>query len=411
MIESIHIKNFRGIQDGKIDRFSKINLLVGPNNSGKSAVLETIYLSNTASRAAILESGSWNHDATTSDLDLLGVDPLERICERHKKNLENTQNQGTISRHFEYSSSPGFALHLRGVAGKTGLFSWQGFALALKELDSDRKFILQLENKLFGFGDTMSDASDRMVYFWERSLTHYQKGESAWLVHGQIPVARNTLFYDVSTTLNHLPFEFFSQMINTVPGWTHKIANRFKSVFPSGKNFNVIFQQLNDDRSQTQGIIAPEDNIALTIDDYGDGARSAFKLLTPLIALSELSTAEKPGVLIWEEPELFQNPQSLGKLLAEVVELIKDKPIQLFIATHSIEVVAQFVRLVNEKAINAEDLLAIRLNLQDGQLSSSAFNYQDIQDWTAMHLDLRVPDGRVDSPLQFQLAEAANDGE
>ena len=43
MIESIHIKNFRGIQDGKIDRFSKINLLVGPNNSGKSAVLETIY--------------------------------------------------------------------------------------------------------------------------------------------------------------------------------------------------------------------------------------------------------------------------------------------------------------------------------------------------------------------------------
>ena len=25
MIESIHIKNFRGIQDGKIDRFSKIN--------------------------------------------------------------------------------------------------------------------------------------------------------------------------------------------------------------------------------------------------------------------------------------------------------------------------------------------------------------------------------------------------
>ena len=96
------------------------------------------------------------------------------------------------------------------------------------------------------------------------------------------------------------------------------------------------------------------------------------------------------------------------KLLAEVTALIKDKPIQVFIATHSIEVVAQFVRLVNDKVISAEDLLALRLNLQDGQLSSSAFNHQDIQDWTAMHLDLRVPNGKVDSPLTFQLTEAAN---
>ena len=54
MIESIHLKNFRGIRSGKIDGFKKINLLVGPNNSRKSAVLEAIYLACTAEREVIL---------------------------------------------------------------------------------------------------------------------------------------------------------------------------------------------------------------------------------------------------------------------------------------------------------------------------------------------------------------------
>ena len=101
----------------------------------------------------------------------------------------------------------------------------------------------------------------------------------------------------------------------------------------------------------------------------------------------------------------------MGKLLAEVTELIKDKPIQVFIATHSIEVVAQFIRLIEEQQIKSEDLLAIRLSLQEGKLASSAFNHEEIRRWTAMNLDLRVPDGKVDSPLTFTMQEPTNDVE
>ncbi len=194
----------------------------------------------------------------------------------------------------------------------------------------------------------------------------------------------------------------------TIPGWTQKIGRRFGQIFDLTKNFNVNFFQPQDALHLTQGYISPEDKIALTIDDYGDGSRSAFKLLTPLIALAELATEKEPGVFIWEEPELFQNPQSLGKLLAEVADLIKDKPIQIFIATHSIEVVAQFVRLVEAQQIKSEDLLAIRLNLHEGKLASSAFNHEEIRRWTAMNLDLRVPQGEVDSPLRFQFKETVD---
>ena len=44
MLKDIHIQNYRGIKDLKIKDFKRINLLVGDNNSGKTSVLEAIFL-------------------------------------------------------------------------------------------------------------------------------------------------------------------------------------------------------------------------------------------------------------------------------------------------------------------------------------------------------------------------------
>ncbi len=43
-ISNIEIENFRGIKHTKISDFKRVNLLVGKNNSGKSTVLESVYL-------------------------------------------------------------------------------------------------------------------------------------------------------------------------------------------------------------------------------------------------------------------------------------------------------------------------------------------------------------------------------
>lgn len=43
-INSIEIKRFRGIENFKIEKFSRINILLGTNNVGKTSVLEAIFL-------------------------------------------------------------------------------------------------------------------------------------------------------------------------------------------------------------------------------------------------------------------------------------------------------------------------------------------------------------------------------
>ena len=419
MIESIQIKTFRGIQTGQIEGFRKFNLLVGPNNSGKSAVLEALYLGSSASRKATLSAGAYeDYNARVTDKDFLGDNPMVRVWARHNYPEQQSSlgdvEQGHLRVSMNNSSLPLSSFNLfpvPGESGTIGLFSFEaGDASQMREPDEQQKLEqrrLAFAQRLFG-GDVETFREKRLVYCWSPDLTYNQIGSAAWIIKGQLPPAQHTLLYDVFNTLGHLPADFFRKMLTIIPGWSQKIARGFDRILGLGKPFNVQFLPVVQTQQWMQGYIAPEDQSALTIDSYGDGARSIFKVLTPLLALAELVSKDAPGLFIWEEPELFQNPQTLGQLLTEVAVLLKDQPIQLFIATHSLEVVAHFVRLVREQHIAEDDMAAIRLNLVNGKLSSSAFDHQDIQDWTEMDLDVRVPSGKVDSPLAYQLLETAD---
>ncbi|MBU7017982.1 MAG: AAA family ATPase [Theionarchaea archaeon] len=44
MIKEIYLKNFRGIRTGKLENFAQFTILLGPNNSGKTTILEALYL-------------------------------------------------------------------------------------------------------------------------------------------------------------------------------------------------------------------------------------------------------------------------------------------------------------------------------------------------------------------------------
>jgi AAA15 family ATPase/GTPase len=52
MLSALTIQNFRGFESAEVENFANINLIVGTNGSGKSALLEGIYLASAASPQA-----------------------------------------------------------------------------------------------------------------------------------------------------------------------------------------------------------------------------------------------------------------------------------------------------------------------------------------------------------------------
>ena len=61
----LEIENYRGIRAAKLENFGDINVIVGKNNTGKSTILESIYL-----------------NVTAQDLDLISNDPILFIFRR-----------------------------------------------------------------------------------------------------------------------------------------------------------------------------------------------------------------------------------------------------------------------------------------------------------------------------------------
>jgi predicted ATPase len=72
-LNSLHIKNFRLLEDLQIPQLGRVNLIVGKNNSGKSTVLEALRIYAQVAHPAVLVRISREHDelvlSKPSDLD------------------------------------------------------------------------------------------------------------------------------------------------------------------------------------------------------------------------------------------------------------------------------------------------------------------------------------------------------
>ena len=56
MIKKLEISNFRGIKEGSLE-LAPINILLGPNNAGKTAILEALFLAPIHFASYLMEHG------------------------------------------------------------------------------------------------------------------------------------------------------------------------------------------------------------------------------------------------------------------------------------------------------------------------------------------------------------------
>ena len=81
MIREIEIKNFRGIEHVKIKDAKRLNVMVGPNGTGKTAFLEAIFLASGNSPEILQRIKAWRGREALSQGNL--EDHSRRNIRRH----------------------------------------------------------------------------------------------------------------------------------------------------------------------------------------------------------------------------------------------------------------------------------------------------------------------------------------
>jgi AAA15 family ATPase/GTPase len=424
MIERLVISRFRGIRKGVLKDIGKFNLLVGPNNSGKTAVLEALYWLSVCGRKCSFLSekltGFPDDSKEKSDdveskfpsalvpekRDLLGYQPCPRLWKRHGKaeswdeSSGDLQPDGTLNYKIEYLKKDEFLKDFRLIPPQTEEFKdSEKF-----EINDKKSICLFVLDNPRGMGDMLKyyfpdmypdvfsypeDKMRRFAFTWFSDFIYSKKSLGAWGIEGETADADCVLFYDFHTTSEHFKEEFYTEILK-LPEMERRLKNYFNNVFPLG-DFDVTIQPYPNIKGKVQGIIKQTGMPPIPIDDFGDGARHAFKILAGLTVLVERCKDGKEGIFLWEDPELFMHPDSIYRLLTQVMDMVQDMPIQIFICTQSLEFIALYTKLMKERQKLRDESRVFRLDIDimDGELVAALSTYSKIKSWLKTGWDLR----------------------
>ncbi len=433
MIKRLVIYRFRGIREGVLDGLGKINLLIGLNNSGKTAILEMLYLGGTSGRSAQLvlddvpvgEGENIAFQSTTSvSSDFLGAEPLPRLRQRHGYPPKWTDapvtltDEGGLEVNLAASvpQTPwrsfrlGAPLPEWGLKDKKKFYKKDAGVVALFSLDKQEGIPTSLIPELFQERKVTSGSS-RWHYLWDPAWVYRWEQQAStdhlavWAEEGTPPAPNRVLFFDFHTAGAHFTQRFAQWAKNHPWDWAEKIGKHLGRVFPELRDVKIEIDDAPEGQKGEAGYVRGAGG-RIVIDQFGDGARHTFKLMASLLALTEVVDKEHPGLFLWEDPELFMHPATLGRLLDEVATLVQEKPIQVFISTQSLEVLAWIGKMLDEESLVDKAVNAYALTLQKGgELHSRLFQGSEISEWLRSGFDLRdVETAMVDlSPLSWRL--------
>ncbi len=277
MINNLEIKNFGLIKSIEWENLGKINVIIGPNSTGKTFLLKAIY----TSIKTLEEFRKGNDKRSESEIlsdRLYWTYQTEKIGNLVKKGSEGNlkfsiQHDEKL---FSYQFGKDTSKNISHITNRCERLEDQSIFIPAKEVLSIQKNLIMLsETKTFGFDQT---------------------------------------YYDLALALNH-PKTKGKSSINIAE--SRKILKDLidGNIDVDNKSNQWIFKKGNEKYSL--GVTA-EGVKKIAIIDYLLGNRYLGK----------------NSIVFFDEPEASLHPHAITKLL-EIIKLLADYGIQIFIATHS----------------------------------------------------------------------------
>lgn len=353
MFENIEISNFRGIREGYIEGFKRVNLFLGNNNCGKSTLLEALYLLTEVENPLLLVNVNGLRGFTAAEKDELhylfyGVD---------RDKIIKVSTQGQEVRDLEVSLTEG-----------------------------EMKFDVSNNNAQ----STLLQGSLGIRYGLKQSYTiNNGKGNVSQLIFNKEPDGKISAENLISNNAS----------VDTIVGRLLNTANCFN---PNIDDISrITINKREDSLLELFRIIDPRvSSIALSGDNklyldigmqkripinfMGDGVRKLYAIAVSMCGM-KVNNADK-GILLIDEIDNGLHHSVMNELWNKIFRLSELMNVQIFATTHSKDALIGFRNaLLNN---NKKDGIAIKLRNQDGLLEGFAYGVEQLD--LALEQDFEV---------------------
>jgi len=334
-LDSLRIQNFRTFKDLTIDRLGRVNLIVGKNNVGKTALLEGVWL--------------WNHPEYWHDFASFLERRLPIKGEKPEREVVNQRYQNIKSKFYGYPDLYE-AAEVKIYIGPSE--------------DVEKRLQVSLEVKeredILGYGTSGTPTPFLKVVSgaWEDEKEGFYEGSEISLSY---PGQSDIRYGLVEGSINFIA----SDGINIQEAgefWDNAVrANQKKSVL---KVMQILVPQLEDVNwvdqpsvntslsgstlrlSECAGkrvpmISFPDSDRAVSLSSLGEGASRALWIGTSLVN-------SENGILLVDEIENGLHYSAQPDLWQLIFETAQDLDVQVFATTHSFDCIKAFQQAAQE---------------------------------------------------------------
>lgn len=333
MLKRIKIENLRGIREGEIDGLTRLVVLVGANGSGKSTVLEGLFI------------GASRHPATA-----VGAVTYRR---------EQTWN--------------GARWLLRGGDS-------QAEARTDVEWHDGRRIVRRIRwDSVLGVPDARNELNKMgSPVPYTAFMIYRDEPPMPPLADGSPPKAAGLTA--IGADNRYLPYEFESDLTLQIPplrlveprGGQH-LHDLFSRAVQGGRREDII-QSAKMVVADLEGIeILTEESEPRLFLTYkhgavpaslaGDGIQALLRMVFELASPSG-------GMVLLEEPEVHMHPRAMYACAQAIVAAVR-RDVQVILTTHSLELIDRILsELTDEEVVDPGLMTLQKLRLSDGALKS-----------------------------------------
>lgn len=405
-IEKLIVRNYRCIGKMQLDKLSPITVLVGRNNTGKSALLEAVALVSTAKSAWCDSLGD---DLIEPIIDRRGgmeyADMMVKIGEQSAElhaESKDTVETVQIAKKPDDLSDPLGSRVVSAVSEHVGR-AYMDYVRVVSARARERDIPLDRVEELYRDAEREADILIHSVLKEANLYIGYYHDEQDKIEYAVMAgeewanrfkrlsrmIEERTLFgirIPIEKTIRSSPKRKSNTIFLLTPTIQY-LKELQRRLARSGELLNVI-ERMRKKISYFQDIREVEDDFLVFIKGLdrsvplaamGDGFRAKLAIL------SALSTVES-GIVLMEEPETRLHPGYMISVADEIAAAAENGNLQFIMSTHS----SEFLELILETNVELVKIVRMYRKEDEAEIDYEALDGQEaIDDLRRLKLDLR----------------------